>query len=410
MSTDQNSLAKFRSQDLQVAKYNAVFAMMHKMSLVDVVINTKGRLSSSEIVALSTFNMSSLSNTKPLVINHSSLAHAFAISSPKSISGELISIAIDGITEKYSHSATLTSGNVSVVSIVRDVSLPTDYVCATNVKSATELAPDNDPNNSAYWTWPTANSTFTNGRQMNDGKRYHLPSVTEHMGVIAPYYKSYCSGYYPIGYLSEPPANSYRVAFNKTYTSQSDLWEKITWGAKWNGSAYTYDINQRTFYNEYTCSEGSWVVYAIRFKDSNTPGGGYGLYTCAFRYEWSQSDPDCSNAPSLNIKVRYLGKNSIETISSISSGSWSSYDKEIIYPGCGHTTNNNTDRPAGAFSNPSIPKGELEKGYYWSSTHQIDVNSKRYYYGVQLYTTLIGGDYNDCDTWPFSVRLFADKE
>ena len=42
-------------------------------------------------------------------------------------------------------------------------------------------------------------------------------------------------------------------------------------------------------------------------------------------------------------------------------------------------------------------------------TPQIDVNSKRYYYGLQLYTTLIGGDYNDCDTWPFSVRLFADK-
>ena len=209
------------------------------------------------------------------------------------------------------------------------------------------------------------------------GIKYHLPSVVEWHSVIPPAYvtnqiwdpsnnKNYLSGVTVEGSFDN------RVSFNNnTIYHRSGCGETQEWGKKSDG---TYEMPPTILYNEYasapayqSTSDGvtRYYAYAIRHKPTDTAGpSGYGMYTCAYRYTYTDKDPACNNKPSVRVKARYLGESSLTTLDDIIGDAYWNVTGveylEAIFPACGNVSG--VDAPAG-----TTPDHYPGYGFYWSS-------------------------------------------
>lgn len=310
---------------------------------------------------------------------------------------------------------TLTAGSQYFYTItVKDrLKLPIEYVAEHNMQTATTMATNNYPSNSAYFYWGSDGSStsylttqmknFMNGITIS-GTKYHLPSVKEVMSVIAPIYAT--SGYVE-GIEGE---SGKRITYGNTVFTQTGLGEPLEWGRKSDG---TYLVSGK-FYNEYatnpsyTSTEGGITYkygYGIRLKDKDIAGpSGYGKYTCAYRYTYATQDATCNNAPSTRVRVKYLGTSSTVTLSDIVGNSnasfWESDYYEVIFPHCGNFTDA-ANHNAGTNSSAR----ESSEGFYWSAT---PLNTANAHYFRLLPAEIRGDNWRNV-YYSFNVRLFKDE-
>ena len=280
--------------------------------------------------------------------------------------------------------------------------LPIEYVAPYNMQTATTMATDNNPNNSAYFYWganistPSTNmGNFINGMALVG---YHLPSKAEWCSIVAPYSTG-------ANDTSMGGSDAQRITYkNGLHTNLS---ETVAWGVTNNNGVYSFDVNQ-VFYNDYNCPNDvahTYIGYGLRFKELS--GGNYvnGQYTCAYRYEYKAADTSVGGGASLTINVIYVGANPNITISTISDESWWLYPEfTIILPACGNSGNNSGDYPAGSYSSASISGKNV--GAYWSATVKNGDASNIHY--MYFSSTYVYGNSWHIPARASSIRLFKD--
>ena len=295
------------------------------------------------------------------------------------------------------------STNAYPIRLIKDTNirpiLPMDYVAETNMYSASTFASNNNTNSSYFFAWATANSYYntTNGTQRNligqscTGRGYskwHLPTFPEASAVIPP---------------PSLTAGTARVQFNATSLLNSGITERLEWG--WNGTSYNVSKN---FYAEYK-NVNSTYAYAVRYKESDSPKGGYGNYTTAFRYELKSNYPSSGNQ-SLVIRWKWLGANSTDILSNSSDDVignetyWANYDGECVIPRVGYYSSGN----AAAGTSPSG-----SNGHYWTSTvRPSDTSYAHIFYFNDNTVGDTGTTYYSTRSkqYGFTVRLFADAQ
>lgn len=267
------------------------------------------------------------------------------------------------------------------------------------------MATDNHVNNSGYFYWGTNSTTPSeNMKKLINGTavaNYHLPSKAEWCAIVPPFYTS------PVDDSMEGE-NGQRIRFGNGETNY-DRKEKLAWGVRnnntnstWSDANYVYDVN-RDFYNDYYCPKDQMYAYALRFKESIGETGN-GQYTCAYRYEYKESDSSVGGGASLTVQVIYVGANPNITISTISNDSWwNTPEYIVIIPACGQKENSYTDYDANAanFTTATTP----QYGFYWSATKY---NNATDIYNMDLLHTYLRGNNLHESGYSLSVRLFKD--
>lgn len=299
-----------------------------------------------------------------------------------------------GITVTTNVDSWGTEAPQTVIGKINRPILPIEYAAQTNMYNATTFSSNNKKNTSCFMNWDTAYGYYnsTNGTQRNltgqtcigkSSSSWHLPTFAEVSALI------------PSPNLSTGDAYVFFNATNLLYSSG----ETLEWG--WNGG--TYNVSG-TFYSEYK-NVSQKYAYAVRYKDSNTAKGGYGVYTTAFRYELRTNYPE-SGDESLIIRWKWLGEFSSDILSDSSDdvigneSYWTTYDGECVIPRVGFYIGN-----ANAGTTPSG-----ENAHYWTSTAKDGSNKYLFYYNDNR----IGDEgtyYSTRDkTYGFTVRLFADAQ
>ena len=286
--------------------------------------------------------------------------------------------------------------------------LPIEYVIGThNMQTATTMADDDDPRHSAYFSW---NNTVNNAgagpksdvqAMINgitiQGVKYHLPSIYEWMSILPPYYVTSSAG----ALIDVDGTEGDRIVYkNGLHTNRV---ETVGWGVTNNNGTYSYDVYRR-FNNDYYCPNDAahtYIGYALRFKETT---GKNGVYTCAYRYEYKESDASI-NGSSLNILVNYVGCNqniTIETLNDETAGGfWSSPDFTFLLPACGDSHyNNHINRDAGWYTSADDKKW----GVYYSSTQK----SSEHIFNVNFKEGEIHGTHYSPPGYGLSMRLFKD--
>ncbi len=271
--------------------------------------------------------------------------------------------------------------------------LPMDYVATTNMYNSTTFASNNKMNTSCFMTWATAYGYYntTNGTQRTlTGRtctggtyyRWHLPTFPEASAIVP---------------APNTSTKTSFVRFDQTNLLNSGLSEALEWG--WNGSSYNVS---KTFYAEYK-NISTNHSYAVRYKDSDTPKGGYGKYTTAFRYEFNLNYPE-SGDEVLIIRWKYLGPNSTDILSNGSDdvigneAYWTTYDGEIVLPRAGYTGGNASAGGATGIN-----------GHYWTSSSYND-DQKYLYYFNQNYVGENNSTTRSTSNGGMAIRLYADAE
>ena len=268
--------------DLQIAKYNSGFSMAHKMSFVDITINSGGRLSTTNIVNETTVLFTS--NIVPLKSVLSSKAHARAIVRPQNINGTFISVSTDEQSKNTSYTVNLTSGTAYSNSTTYNVMLPIEYVATGCIKSNqktngkwvidTENKVDPSTLTSSCWYFQWDNlesylgpmSTWGSGILCNDNKTYHVPTKNDFVSIIP------CT----LHNATSPTLWDYSGQHTET-------------GIRFGGM--TTDHSDVSYW-----AKVDNVMYAIRFVCT--------IYCSAWRYEWESA----ITGGGAIIKVKYLGK------------------------------------------------------------------------------------------------------
>ena len=296
----------------------------------------------------------------------------------------------------YTYATTTASYTLTLINRPK---LPIEYIAPYNMGTATAMATDNNPTNSAYFYWGSNTSTpATNMSKFIKGTAltgYHLPSKAEWCSIVAPYYAGSNDS-------SMGGSDNQRITYKRG--SSSNLSETVAWGVTNNNGTYSYDVNQ-VFYNDYNCPNDAahtYIGYGLRFKEKSGSNYVNGQYTCAYRYEYKTSDSNAGGQKSLTVQVKYVGANAGITISTISNESWwTSPDFTVVIPACGHKGNNSSDYAAGSYSSAS----DTAYGYYWSAT----ARDASYVHLMDFITSLVNGNHWSLPGHGFSVRLFADK-
>ena len=296
----------------------------------------------------------------------------------------------------YTYATTTASYTLTLINRPK---LPIEYIAPYNMGTATAMATDNNPTNSAYFYWGSNTSTpATNMSKFIKGTAltgYHLPSKAEWCSIVAPYYAGSNDS-------SMGGSDNQRITYKRG--SSSNLSETVAWGVTNNNGTYSYDVNQ-VFYNDYNCPNDpahTYIGYGLRFKEKSGSNYVNGQYTCAYRYEYKTSDSNAGGQKSLTIQVKYVGANAGITISTISNESWwTSPDFTVVIPACGHKGNNSSDYAAGSYSSAS----DTAHGCYWSAT----ARDASYVHDMGFSTSAVYGNSWAQPGYGFSVRLFADK-
>ena len=434
INTNQSTEANFKESDLQIAKLGTSFEMVHKMTLVDITINTPGRLQGSDVKYAVDTKLVGVNNIIPLYVLESSTAHAIAVIAPKNQSGNFVSLSVDNDIKTFQYTKNMESGKVySMTTGAIDVVLPVDFVATYNLATNNTFTSNHNPNSYRYFAGgkvkvsgvemvPTDVLKGLASGILIGAKKYHLPTVREWMSILPPNIttSSYGSEFYQPEGIEGTTTN--RISsFSREATERTGLGETVEWGRI---SAGSYYMPSRMFYNEYKTS-ASYVnstrrhAYAIRLKKTDDEGSkGYGPYTCAFRYTYTTQDASCNNYPSLRVKVRYLGPSSSTTLSDICNDAyWSASSVsyyEFIFSASGYThslsspdtdSNNNyldynsVNYPTGV----SVPNN----GLYWTSTVSgMDAHFHMGFSDTYVMCNATSGRRND----HFPVRLFSDYQ
>ncbi len=453
VEADQSSDANYRASDLMFASANitkayptstGVLTFAHKMAKIKVTTTT--RVSSIKTIKLKgilptvpfnasdgTLGTASGSATDITMYSHSGQTadiNCVALIPPQSKAADATLIEVTSalhsstpLTYKLPNAITFQSGLQYIFDVdlheeqlvvtytvaawsstttnsaevdVKRPTLPIEYIAPYNMQTATSMATDNNPNNSAYFYWGSNTSTpTTNMNKFIKGTAlagYHLPSKAEWCSVVAPYYAGSDD-------TSMGGSNDQRISYNKG--QHTGLSETVAWGVTNDNGNYTYEVSQ-VFYNDYNCPSAATIGYGLRFKELS--GGNYvnGQYTCAYRYEYKTADPAAGGYKSLTVQVKYVGTDQSITISTISNESWwASPDYTVVIPACGYKGNNSSDYAAGSYSSATSPAD----GYYWSATAR-DASCVHY---LSFYTSNVRGNGWSPPGYGYSVRLFKDR-
>lgn len=289
--------------------------------------------------------------------------------------------------------------------------LPIQYVAEHNMYNATKMANNDYPSTSYFVLWSNALSSFDGHKSITNysgtalSGKYHLPTVQEWMSISSPYFATASAANAAV---DVDGADSKRITYENNVFTQTGLGETLQWGRRTDN---TWVMPSTKFYNEYA-TNSSYIStvggvtrkygYAIRLKPRDIAGpDGYGEYTCAYRYTYTDKDPDCNNKPSLRVKVHYLGTFSSTTLSDITNEAyWSQAGEtyyEVILPACGYAGGNQS---AGASAS------ETTRGYYWSNTERDGVNA----FSMNFYEDAVYGDkWGNKTTGGCTVRLFRSE-
>ena len=267
------------------------------------------------------------------------------------------------------------------------------------------MASDNTPRKTAYFRWSTAATAFKHTQVVEpDGisvGSYHLAMTKEWMSIIPP---GYVGNNNPLsGALTISGTNNDRIVFG-TNVQHMNMQESVAWGAVWNGTSYTYQVD-RIFKNDYYCPSGTTIGYGLRFKEDS---GNNGEYTCAYRYEYTASESSVGGGAAWIIKSKYVGRNPAITLSTISNEAWWAEDTEtVIFPATGIAwpDENNYDYPSGTYSTDVIN----DKGWSWELTID-EYDSSIQGYTVLLKNDLMCGNNTSRKAYSIPVRLFRDAE
>lgn len=296
-------------------------------------------------------------------------------------------------------------GEYNMAATASDINGSGYYTATTH-----HMAADNTPQTSAYFRWQTAYDKFASRVTVAGySGYYHLPSCKEWMSIIPPHYTANGDGNVAAFFPNISGSPGDRLFFENHTEPHTGLTEEIAWGAYWNGSSYSYDVDA-VFYADYYCPQGLGTIgYGLRFKPSSSANG---RYTCAYRYEYKASDVAVSNRPSLTISVKYVGANQAININTLndesSTGFWKTSDFSILLPVIGHMGSGNRDWQSGSFNVSTI--NYPESAWYWASTlKESGSGGRAFCIAITTNMGLRGNTYNnvgDC----FTVRLFKDAE
>lgn len=297
--------------------------------------------------------------------------------------------------------------------------MPIEYLVGTTNMAATsddvsgnvyiatthKMARGNTPQETAYFRHSTAVDKFShvsvvepNGVSVGN---YHLARTKEWMSILPPYWITNNLG----GTLTISGSNGDRIEFG-TNVQNTNKQESAAWGAVWNGSSYTYQVDN-VFKNDYFCPSGTTIGYGLRFKDNTT--GSNCRYTCAFRYEYKATDASVGGGASLTIQSIYVGRNPNITITTISDEAWWSSSTDVItivFPATGIAwpAENNYDYPSGTYSSSVIN----DKSWGWFRSR--DEESSTQGYTVIFQDTRVYGNNTSRKAYSIPVRLFRDAE
>lgn len=256
--------------------------------------------------------------------------------------------------------------------------LPIEYVGEHNMATGTTMASDDKAISSGFFMWGTNKDTktatftkFFNGTALSG---YHLPTQPE-WAAILPAMCSFKSG---------------------KSTNNS---ENVRWGVTNNNGTYTFDVD-RTYYCDYNFPNDeahAYIGYGLKLRELT--GGNYvnGIYTCAYRYEYKVKQND-QDGPSLEIRVKYVGKNATISIDAISDENYwgATQDFLCVIPACGHTSNVE-------YASGSTYSGSTA-AWYWTYSGYDTNRGRDIYFNVDK----IQADSYDGTTTSASVRLFKD--
>ncbi len=294
--------------------------------------------------------------------------------------------------------------------------LPIEYVALHNMYNSTNMAVNDYASSCGHFNWATACSYFDKHVTINDyngnalSGKYHLPTVQEWMTIIPPRFNTSNAANAAV---DVDGANDARIIFDNEVTVRTGMGETLQWGKKLDN---TWIMPSTKFYNEYATSASynstangitKKIGYAIRLKERDVAGpSGYGYYTCAYRYTFTDKDPACNNSYSLRVKVRYLGAYSTTTLSDITNDAyWSETEAEyieVILPACGFPHNSTT------YAAPSsVVIDYPERAYYWSNTQPAygDANCA---FQAFFSNYAPNGDHWNNKAMGTSIRLFRD--
>ena len=455
VQADQTSDDNYKASDLLYAETTATKAapsptltFTHKMSKVIVNVTPTSGVSSVTSVTLNNINrtvaftpatgvLGSLSNPGDITMSN----EGAALIPPQTTNGDnnFLTIVTDVGTAYYKLAMEFVGGKVYTINInvekssigltttitnwdgatvnvdynhgdglARLAKLPIEYVAPYNLQTATTMATDNHKSHSGFFCWNNSTADFNGGgvgtvdissakaniQAMIRGTAipgYHLPSNAEWNTVMSPLYAD-------LNDLNISEGNERITYKNGQHLNVS---ETLAWGVTNNNGIYSYDVSQ-VFYNDYNCPNDAahtYIGYGLRFKELINGEYVNGVYTCAYRYEYKSSDASVG-APSLTIKVTYVGDNADITISTISNESWwSSADYTVVLPGCGYSQpSNGSDKAAGWSSD------QTANGYYWSAT----VKDVSHVYHMWFNTSNVAGNGWLPPGSGLSVRLFKD--
>lgn len=310
-----------------------------------------------------------------------------------------------------------TTTNSAEVDVNRP-KLPIEYVALHNMYNSTNMAENDYASSCGHFNWATACSYFDKHVTINDyngnalSGKYHLPTVQEWMTILPPRFNT---SYAANAAVDVDGADDARIIFDNEVTVRTGMGETLQWGKKLDN---TWIMPSTKFYNEYATSASynstangitKKIGYAIRLKERDVAGpSGYGYYTCAYRYTFTDKDPACNNSYSLRVKVRYLGAYSTTTLSDITNDAyWSETEAEyieVILPACGFPHNSIT------YAAPSsVVIDYPERAYYWSNTQSAhgDANCA---FQVFFSNYAPNGDHYNNKAMGTSIRLFKDAE
>ncbi len=293
--------------------------------------------------------------------------------------------------------------------------LPIEYIAPYNLYDDTHMATDNKISSSKYFCWNTSTAESggvgtpsnwskakANIQAMIKGTAvagYHLPSKAEWCSIIAPHAAGSDD-------TSMGGDTGSRVIYkNGLHTNLS---ETVAWGVSNSNGTYSYAVNQ-VFYNDYNCPNDdahAHIGYGLRFKEKSGSNYVNGQYTCAYRYEYKESDYSVGGGASLTVQVIYVGANPNITISTISNESWWSLPEfTVVLPACSFSHyQNGSDYPAG-WVDPYHSTSGYTSGYYWSAT----AKDASYVHLIGFAPTHVDGNYWNQPGYGFSVRLFKDR-
>ena len=242
--------------------------------------------------------------------------------------------------------------------------LSIEYVSEYNVNpEGTGFAINHNNESGGYFNWADAMNLFAEDKNFTiDGIGYHLPSITEWLGIVP----------------SENGGNNVQFAAN---TSTNDFGEKnITIGGE-SFSGFTADYR----------GTADGVSYALRFK------GNGDTHRSAWRYEYTDNPDGPQGGKMMRITVRYIGPDNLTlTVDDFANAEWwnqnNSEDIVRIFPAAGY--------------DEGLKINYNNQGTYSSSDEakNIDRNMRMYFTNITA-----NGSSNQAKTLGFSVRLFSDN-